>query len=67
MLLEVCMQRIAVGVTRIIGAYAGTNVGNNWFDMSTFSIYLPYYALSYLKSCDEEIDKEWSYVVELTI
>ena len=41
------MHPIAVDVTRIIYAYAATVVGNNSFDMSTSSVNLPFYALSY--------------------
>ena len=43
-----CMHPPTAGdVTRIIYAYAATVGGNNSFDMSTSSVNLPFYALSY--------------------
>ena len=48
-----CLHHIAGDVTRIFYAYAVTVVGNNSFDMSTSSVNLPFYALSYchIDSC----------------
>ena len=42
-----CLHPIAGDVTRIFYAYAVIVVGNNSFDMSTSSVNLPFYALSY--------------------